>query len=92
MATSVGVSAQNEANGERIARTWCAGCHLVEAERPRISGNDAVPSFSSIAQMSSSTEASLEIFLSTPHARMPDYSLTHDEIKDVSAYVLSLRR
>ena len=92
MAAASAASAQDEANGERIAKTWCAGCHTVEAETPRLGGNDAVPSFSSIAQMSSTTETSLEVFLSTPHARMPDYSLTRDEIRDVSVYILSLRK
>ncbi len=64
----------------------------IETEAPRTSGNDAVPSFSSIAQIGSITQTSLEVFLSTPHARMPDYSLTRDEIRDVSTYILSLRK
>ena len=85
------VQAQIVANGETIAKTWCAGCHQIEGEAPRM-GNDAVPSFSSIAQMSSTTQTSLDVFLSTPHARMTDYSLTRQEIKDVSAYILSLRK
>ena len=92
MVAATGASAQDEANGERIAKTWCAGCHTIEADTPRLGGNDAVPSFSSIAQMSSITETSLEVFLSTPHARMPDYNLTRDEIRDVSVYILSLRK
>ena len=83
--------AQNPANGETIARTWCAGCHRVEGDGPRME-NDAVPSFSSIAQMSSTTQTSLIVFLSTPHARMTDYNLTREEIRDVSAYILSLRK
>jgi mono/diheme cytochrome c family protein len=85
-------SAQNTANGELIAKTWCAGCHNIEIEAPRAGASDAVPSFASIAQMSSVTETSLRVFLSTPHARMPDYNLTHDEIRDVSTYILSLRK
>jgi len=92
MAAVTGAGAQNEANGERIAKTWCAGCHRVETEAPRAGGSDAVPSFSSIAQMGGITQTSLEVFLSTPHARMPDYSLTRDEIRDVSAYILTLRK
>ena len=83
-------AAQNLPDGERIAKTWCAGCHRVSPEeggRP----NDAVPSFSSIAQMKSTTQMSLQAFLSTSHARMPDYSLSRNEIRNVSAYILSLR-
>lgn len=92
MAAVTGACAQDEANGERIAKTWCAGCHTIGANAPRAGGSDAVPSFSSIAQMSGITQTSLEVFLSTPHARMPDYSLTRDEIRGVSAYILSLRK
>ena len=83
-------AAQNLADGERIAKTWCAGCHRVGQEQAA-RRNDAVPSFASIAQMSSTTQMSLEAFLVTPHARMPDYSLSRNEIQNVSAYILSLR-
>jgi mono/diheme cytochrome c family protein len=89
---AAGSPASAQSNGERIARTWCAGCHQIQAEAPRAGGNDVVPSFASIAQMNSTTETSLEVFLSTPHARMPDYNLTRDEIHDVSAYILSLKK
>jgi hypothetical protein len=34
---------------------------------------------------------SLHAFLSTPHHRMPDYSLSRQEIADISAYILSLK-
>jgi hypothetical protein len=30
--------------------------------------------------------------LQTPHARMPDLHLTRDEVDDLIAYILSLRR
>jgi hypothetical protein len=42
--------------------------------------------------MASTTAASLRVFLSTPHARMPDYNLTQREIADLSEYILSLKR
>jgi mono/diheme cytochrome c family protein len=35
---------------------------------------------------------SLHAFLLTPHANMPNYRLTSEEIDDVVAYILSLRR
>ena len=54
--------------------------------------NDAVPSFVSVARMDSTTTTSLEVFLSTPHGRMPDYSLSRHDIANVSAYILSLRQ
>ena len=74
-----------------LAQTWCSGCHRVDGEAKRIQ-SDAVPSFTSIAQMGSTTVMSLSAFLSTPHSRMPDYALTRTEIENVSAYILSLRK
>ena len=84
--------AQNRANGELIAKTWCAGCHVIDGASPPFGRSDAIPSFSAVANMSSTTAASLRVFLSTPHARMPDYNLTQREIADVSEYILSLRK
>ena len=82
--------AQDEIAGEAIARTWCVNCHQVSASGAVMRGD--APSFSSISQMPSTTEASLAVFLSTPHDRMPDYVLSRSEIRNISAYILSLRK
>lgn len=82
-------SAQDAAAGQRLARRWCSACH--EIGRAPVH-NDVSPSFAAIARMPSTTAMSLNAFLSTPHHRMPDYSLTRQEIKDVSAYILSLKQ
>jgi mono/diheme cytochrome c family protein len=83
--------AQDIASGKHIAKTWCSSCHEIGSDE-RKSVSDAVPSFSSIAQMKSTTATSLAAFLSTPHANMPNFVLTRTEIRDVSAYILSLRK
>jgi hypothetical protein len=41
--------------------------------------------------MPATTSMSLHVFLLTPHANMPNYHLTPQEIDDVVAYILSLR-
>jgi len=83
--------AQDVADGQRIAGAWCSGCHQVD-EQKQNKGSDAVPSFPSIAQMNSTTQMSLIVFLSNSHNRMPDYSLSRTEVQNVSAYILSLRK
>jgi mono/diheme cytochrome c family protein len=42
--------------------------------------------------MKTTTEMGLHAFLQTPHQRMPDLHLSREEIDDVAAYILSLRR
>jgi mono/diheme cytochrome c family protein len=84
---------QDIQNGRGIAQLWCSDCHLVDPQ-DRKSGRDSAPTFLSIARMKSTTEASLAAFLSAPHGggRMPDLVLNRNEIEDVSAYILSLRK
>ncbi len=42
--------------------------------------------------MPSTTSMSLRVFLQSPHGNMPDYRLTREQMDDVVAYLLSLRR
>ncbi len=79
------------AAGLRLAATWCANCHRVAPDGPGPS-TDAAPTFRAIAQMPSATAMSLRVFLQTPHPSMPDYRLTREELDDVVAYLLSLKR
>ena len=79
----------NESNGHQLAKTWCAGCHFVEAHE--LNAKDAVPSFAAVAAMKSTTQLSLDAFLQTSHHNMPDWRLTRQQVDDVVAYILSLR-
>jgi mono/diheme cytochrome c family protein len=81
-------AAQDVEAGHQIAQRWCSACHEIGTAPVK---NDVSPSFWSIARMSSTTAMSLHAFLSTPHHRMPDYSLSRQEIADISAYILSLK-
>jgi len=75
--------------GRDLAKIWCGGCHWVD-QNQAVAG-DAVPTFKSIASMKSTTSLSLHVFLQRPHALMPDWRLTNEEIDDVVAYILSIR-
>ena len=76
--------------GREIAKTWCANCHVVDSSPTR--AGDAVPSFPAIAALKATTVLSLQAYLQTPHPRMPNYQLSRQQIDDVSAYILSLRK
>jgi mono/diheme cytochrome c family protein len=73
--------------GYIVAQRSCASCHEIEKGRFR---SDLRPSFATIASRPGTTAMSLEILLTNPHYRMPDY-LTRQEIADVSAYITSLK-
>lgn len=92
LATGLALAQQapgNVASGHELAKTWCSGCHLVEAREMK--ARDAVPSLAAVAAMKSTTALSLQAFLQTPHGNMPDWRLTRQQVDDVVAYIMSLR-
>ena len=72
--------------GERIARRWCATCHVVADDQKQ--ANADVASFAAAARHK--TNAELAAFLTDPHPKMPDMSLTREEIADLVAYMRTL--
>ncbi|MCC6719975.1 MAG: cytochrome c [Acetobacteraceae bacterium] len=75
--------------GRAVAQTWCASCHGVDA-RPA-AASDQAPGFAAIAGRAGVTADGLRVFLTKPHGRMPDLSLSRADIADTVAYILSLR-
>ena len=76
--------------GRNLAHAWCNSCHVVDPAQRQGTSNGA-PTFTAIAAMKTTTFAGLEVFLQTPHNRMPDLHLNRDEIDDVAAYILTLK-
>jgi mono/diheme cytochrome c family protein len=79
------------AAGHALATAHCAECHAISPAEQEGSLIE-VPTFAAIAQLPSTTAMSLRAFLQSPHATMPNLRLSHDEIEDVAAYILGLRR
>ena len=78
------------ANGKKLATQWCASCHLVSAEQA--TATTEAPPFATLAQRSPEAVAGLEAFLADPHPPMPKLNLSRDEIRDLVAYIASLRQ
>jgi mono/diheme cytochrome c family protein len=74
------------ANGLRIARRWCAECHLVTQDQSRAKA-DVMP-FASVATRKTAQE--IATFLTDPHPKMPNMGLSRNEIADIVAYIKSL--
>lgn len=83
-------AAADAANGERLAKRWCAACHVVAADQK--SGNTQVAPFSAIAKLSGFDAGKLALFLLMPHPKMPDMNLTRNEAADLAAYIVSQGR
>jgi mono/diheme cytochrome c family protein len=77
--------AADPANGGRLARRWCAACHLVAADQ-QPQTTEAVP-FSTIARKPDFNEGRLAFFLLDPHPTMPNMALSRSEAADLAAYI-----
>jgi mono/diheme cytochrome c family protein len=77
--------------GERLARQWCASCHLVVSDQ-RTPAPDTAPPFASIAARPNMTAGVLRTIIQMPYPRMPQIALSRDEVAHVIAYILSLKR
>lgn len=78
--------AADAANGERLAKRWCAECHVVAPDQRRAQSD--APTFSSISAARKVPEISS--FLGQSHPQMPDMSLSRNEIADLIAYMHTL--
>ncbi len=79
------------AQGRQLAESWCANCHVVGPQQHTAPG-DAAPSFTAIAMRPSTTAAWLRDYLRVPHANMPDYRLSNQQLDALAAYILGLVR
>jgi len=84
-AVAAPATAADVANGEALAKRWCAACHVV-AEGQR-TGNPDIPTFAAIARRPDLDATKLAIFLMAPHPVMPDMALSRNEAADLAAYI-----
>lgn len=73
-------------------RRDCGSCHAVDADPAAKSPDPKAPRFLDIANMSSTTELSLRVFLRSSHKNMPDIMLEPAEIDETAAYILGLKK
>ena len=78
--------------GRELAARLCSNCHTTDVGRQAGPTLADVPSFAVIANRANATAESLAGKIIIPHSAMPGVQLTTAEIRDVVAYILSLRR
>ena len=77
-------------NGRRLAEMVCVTCHLVSPDA-RTTAVVGVPSFPAIANHTGQTPEKLAAAIIIPHPPMPAIQLTNTEMRDIIAYILSLK-
>jgi mono/diheme cytochrome c family protein len=83
------VFAADPDNGERLARRWCAPCHVVASDQRGPTGE--APPFKTIAAKPDFDAAKLAFFLMDPHPTMPNMQLSRTEAADLAAYIATLK-
>jgi mono/diheme cytochrome c family protein len=78
-------AAADAANGQTLAKRWCAACHVVASDQQRANGQ-AAP-FSAIGKLAGLDASKLALFLLVPHPKMPDMNLSRAEAADIAAYI-----
>jgi mono/diheme cytochrome c family protein len=76
-------------NGQRLARQWCAPCHVVASSQRGTTGE--APPFATIARRPDFNTATLALFLLEPHPKMPNMGLSRTEAGDLAAYINTLK-
>jgi mono/diheme cytochrome c family protein len=94
-----GSVADDVQQGHRLAIIICSNCHIAARDQPfEPILRPPAPSFESIAQRGTINADSVRTFLTTTHrdignpAGMPNPQLLDFQIKQVGAYLLSLRK
>lgn len=77
--------------GEAYAEHVCAGCHAVLADE-KYSPLETAPTFQEVADTPGMTEMALTVWLQSSHPTMPNVILTQDEMRNVVAYIRSLKK
>ena len=79
------------ARGHDLVRQSCGACHLVDLKQ-RGPVPDGIPSFMALAARPGETEDDLlGSLINPPHPQMPSMPLDQQQMRNVVAYILSLR-
>jgi mono/diheme cytochrome c family protein len=76
--------------GLEVATEACASCHAIHRVEDR-SPNPNAPPFAHIADVPGMTAIALQVALQSPHKTMPNVMLEPDELRNLIAYILTLK-
>lgn len=82
----------DEANGQALAKRLCSNCHVIGDEAAAQTISADVPSFRSIANLPEQSIERIAGRIVVPHPPMPQIDVTRNEIRDLAAYIMSLKK
>ena len=85
-----GAAGAQNADGRKLAQTFCNACHNVDPQAISPGPNPEAPPFAQIARTPGMTDLAIRVFLRSPHAAMPNFLLSDPEIDGVIAYIRTL--
>jgi mono/diheme cytochrome c family protein len=86
---TLSVAASDISRGKLLAERACGGCHDINGEPDN--RTQGTPAFRNIAGRSINTPERLVSFLMIPHRPMPALPLDASEMRDIVAYIVSLK-
>jgi mono/diheme cytochrome c family protein len=90
-AVSPAAAADDVAKGHELAQALCAQCHLNEGQGEK-QGSMGIPGFVVVANRPGQTFDGIVSWLKSVPPMMPNHHLTQDEMFDLAAYIMSLRK
>ena len=78
------------AEGRHLAGEFCSNCHIITPTK-QAAGANHVPTFSAVANRPATTPATLRKSLLRPHPQISNMQATPDELRNLIAYIMSLR-
>jgi len=76
--------------GQDMAERLCATCHMNPGQGEK-AGASGIPSFKAVANRPTQTVEGIEAWLKSVPPMMPNHKLTHEEIRVLAAFIMSLR-
>ena len=74
--------------GFEYAQTYCATCHALSEEKSPL---PQAPRFRNVADQPGITATALQVWMQTSHPTMPNIVVAPNDMRNVIAYILSLK-
>ena len=74
--------------GFEYAHTYCATCHGISEEKSPL---PQAPRFRHVADTTGMTATALQVWMQTSHPTMPNIIVEPKDMRDIIAYILSLK-